>query len=384
MLKPLLLCALIGLFVACNQPKGVFQESPYDSELNRVANSLTGTKKKTKHLRGLETVFQQAQHLDLVLVDSLLEENRPDLWPAVNALYRRLQIRQRKITALQPLRAKNGYEPTLPFVPNIAEKEAESRRNAATYLYDKAQKLLVEAEKGNRPAAREALFTLQDLKQHYYLYWENANALLDSARILGISHILLTNLPATPPWTGPVFWKEVSAQSRRLNDEWHTYYFTFSPNQPYDYVVECQVKSIQVGSESRSESTTTEEKDIEKGFEEKKDTVGNVIERKPIYEHVKAEIRKLSLSRRAEGVLAVAVHNIHDNALVLSKNLPVFYNYSADFTYVSGDQRALSSSIISSADLYPSAPSEDRMSEHLLGDMQSDLFYFLKKHLVKR
>ncbi len=384
MLKPLLLFAFIGLFIACTQPKSVFQESPYESGLARAANRLTGTNKRMKHLRGLETVFQQAQYLDLALVDSLLEENRPDLWPTVNALYRRLQVRQRKITALQPLRAKNGYEPTLPFVTNIAEREAESRRNAATYLYDKAQKLLAEAEKGNRPAAREALSTLQDLKQHYYLYWENTNALLDSARVLGVSHILLTNLPSTPPEKGLFFWKGVFAQTRRLNDEWHTYYVAFLPDQPYDYVVECQVKSIQVGSESRSESTTTEEKDIEKGFEEKKDTAGNVIERKPIYEHVKAEIRKLSLSRAAQGVLAVEVHNIHDNALILSEDLPVAYSYSEDFTYVSGDQRALSSMIMSSADSYPSAPGEDRMSERLLGNMQSELFYFLKKNMAKR
>ncbi len=383
MLKPLLSLALAGFLFACSQPKSVFQKSPYESEVAHFASQLTGKNQKTKHLQGLETSFQQAQTLDLALVDSLLNENRPELWPTVNALHRRLQTRQEKVAALQPLRAKNGYEPTLHFVTDMAEQEANSRRNAATYLYDKAKKgLTAAAENGDRPAAREAFYALQDLKQNYYRYWENANALLDSVRILGVAHILLTNLPATEASAGEAFWKEVSVQARRLNDEWHIYYPTFSPTQQYDYVVECRVSSIQVGSESRSETTRTEEKDIEVGYEEKKDTAGRVIERKPVYEHIKAEIRELSLSKSAEGILAVEVRNVHNNQLLFSQNLPANYQYKESFTYVSGDSRA-TSAVTNSANMYPTAPFNSTMSDHLMDNMQTELHYFLKKKLAK-
>lgn len=383
MLNLLLSVALSGLLFACSQPKSTLHQSPYESDVTHFVGHLTGKKKKTKHLQGLETAFQQAQIFDLALVDSLLEENRPELWPIVNTLYRRLQVRQQKVAGLQPLRAENGYEPTLWLVTNITEKEADSRRKAAAYLYDKAQRLLTEAiEKGNRPAARDAFHTLQDIKQNYFLYWENTNALLDSARILGVAHILLTNLPNMEASASQTFWRDVSTQARRLNDEWHVYYPVFVVGQPYDYIVQCHVKSIQIGSESRSETTRTEEKDVEKGFEEKKDTAGRVIERIPIYEHVKAEIRQLSLSKKADGVLTVTVHNVHNNALVVSKDLSAHYNYSEDFTYVSGDERALSSSVMTSFNWYPSAPSNDSMSGHLGSNMQSQLFWFLKKNLA--
>ena len=386
MMKLLLLSIfLTALFSACSKPRSIFQASPYDPEVARYTTKLTGTKKKARHLQGLETAFQQAQRLNLRLVDSLLEENRPELWPIVNTLHRRLQARQKKVTALQPLRSKDGYEPTLHFVTNMADREAESRRNAATYLYGKARKLLTEAaETGHRPAAREAFHTLQDLKQNYYLYWENANALYDSARVLGVTHILFAQLTA-PDSKAPVSRWEVSAeQARRLNDEWHRYYIVFSPARQYDYVVQCRVESMQVGSECRSETTRTEEKDIQTGCEEIKDTSGQVIERKPIYERVKAEVRQLSLSRRADGVLAVEVRNVHNDSLVVSKALAAYYNYSEDFTYVSGDARALTHLVSTSFDSYPSAPSDDRMREHLLGNMQSQLFRLLKKNLAER
>lgn len=380
-MKPLYLIVFTGLLFACSQPRNTFPRSPYDSEVTRFASRLTGKKQKVKHLQGLENAFQQAQRFDLALIDSLLDENRPEHWPVVNTIYRRLKVRQEKVAVLQPLRAENGYEPALWLVSDVGNKEADSRRKAAAYLYDKAQKLLAEAaETGNRPAAREAFYTLQDLKQNYYHYWENANALFDSARILGVAHILLTNLPAPEPAAGQVFWREVSSQARRLNDEWHVYYPTFLANQPYDYVVQCQVKSINVGTESRSETTRTEEKDLEKGFEEKKDTAGRVIERKPIYEHVQAEVRQLSLSRKANGLLVVEVRNVHQNLLVVSKEISADYNYSEAFTYVSGDERALTFSVTTSATLLPSSPSASSMSDHLMGNMQSELFRFLKKN----
>jgi len=107
-----------------------------------------------------------------------------------------------------------------------------------------------------------------------------------------------------------------------------------------------------------------------------------VLERIPIYEHVKAEIRELTLSKQAYGTLSVLIRNVHSDAVLFAVNLPGGYNYRENFTFVSGDSRALKSSVMTSPNPFPTAPADFTMSDHVIDDLRAALFSFLKKNLA--
>lgn len=382
-MRPFLFCPLLAalLFCACATPnhQPLLKKSPYDSDINHAAEKLDRKKKKAKHVKRLETAFQKAQRADLLATDSLLQLETPDRWLYINALHRRIQSRQAKISSLLPLRADDGYQPDLLIATDIRERENASRKMAAAYLYDRANALLAEtARTGRKQPARDAYHTLRDLKSNYYRYWENANALIDSAYLAGQAHILLE----TDAGSGNSgLWQNAGPFGvEHFNTEWLLFYQNPAARPHFDFRVKSRLQSIYVGPENRWESSHTETKQIEVGQKEVRDSTGKVIERTPIYETVSATITEIHLSKNASATLYVEVFDEHNGGIISSQFLSDEQHFDESFFYISGDERALTNKPFTSIGA-PSAPSDWAMEDRLTSSLHSSLRWYCRETL---
>jgi hypothetical protein len=383
-MRILLFCSLlcIGL-LACVAPNPypLLKKSPYDSSVSHYAGKLDGKKKKSKHVKGLESAFQSAQRADLLAADSLLNLDAPDRWLYLNALHRRIQDRQAKVVPLLPLRADDGYRPDLLLVTDIAERESASRRAAATYLYDRANALLAETESsGRKQPARDAYYTLRDLKDNYYRYWENANALIDSAFQAGQAHVLLESdargsLSFWQPGTllAPLY----------FNTEWLRFYQYPNARAEFDFRVKSRLTEMHVGPENRWETIFTETKQIEVGHKEVRDSTGNVVERTPIYETVCATVTEVHVTKSASATLYVEISDERSGRLVGSEWLSDHQNYDETFVRISGDERALTHRPFTTIGC-PSVPSDWAMEDRLVSSLQGSLAFYCRRTLAGR
>ena len=186
LLAPVLLLSF--LLTACHTAQKFIESGDYDGAIEFCVRKLRGkSKKKTEYVQGLEAAFRKAQARDLATVKHLIAEDRPENWERINEIHRGMNARQRKISPLTPLVSKDGYRAKFEFV-NIGKLESESREKAAEYLYNCAEDLLQQAEKGDRLAAREAYNTLKSLETRYFRQYKNKDRMLQDARSLSATH----------------------------------------------------------------------------------------------------------------------------------------------------------------------------------------------------
>lgn len=355
-------------FSSCASPNAqpLLKKSPYDPTINNTVGKLDGKKKKPKHVKRLETAFQSAQRADLLAADSLLSLATPDRWLYINALHRRIQSRQRKIAPLLPLRADDGYQPDLLLVADIADRENASRRAAATYLYDRANALLAQTHAtGRKQPAREAYHTLLNLKTNYFRYWENTNALIDSAFLAGQAHILLQADMRSGTRSSQNFWM---SRPRQFDTEWLLFYQNPHARPHFDFVVKNSLTNLYVGLENRWETNRTESKQIEVGCKEVRDTSGKVVERTPIYETVSATVTEVRITKSATATLHMEVLDGHTGAVLHGEYLHDRQDFDETWVSVSGDTRALNC-VPATTGGFPSAPSDWAMEDRVIDDL---------------
>lgn len=357
----LLFAVLYGCTGGSSKP--LLKKSPYDRTFRYYADRLDGKKQKTKHIKKMETAYQQAQKADLLAADSLLNLEKPDRWLYVNAYYRRVGDRQQKVLSLMPLQSPDGYKPDLLIIPNISERETASRKASAQFLYEKAQNQLAV---GHPAAARGAYRTLVNLRDNYYPVWENASQLLDQASVQGVEHVLLESDRLVPAFL--------------QDSKWQRFYRNRFDRDSFDVVIRTDGIQVFVGPDEATTTTFTESKEIQVGVEEKKDTSGNVVERTPIYETIYATVTETIVTKIADASVYVDVLDGYTGALLRSETMSAQYLFSESAYQVSGDCRALSSTINTSAfNIF--TPPYWEMENRVLAKLEDDFGWFVKSRL---
>lgn len=344
-----LLFAVLFFAASCRSPQKLTESGNYDEAIEICLRKLTGkSKKKTEYVKTLEDAFRKAQARDLRLSDRLVADNKSENWEKVNRLHQQIRIRQERIRPLIPLRSKDGYHAKFEFV-HIDQLERDSREKAAQFLYDSAEDLLAQAEKGDRKAARQALATLIDLEQRYFRQFRDKEALKRRARDLGTSYILFEMRNNSNKVLPRDFETRILAIGKNdLDSEWKSFSFNRNANAIYDYETVFDLSNIDISPERISERQFVEEKEIQDGWEYvldergnvKKDSLGNDIKRAKMVK-IRANIIEVYQTKAARitGSLAVfdgSRRNLIDSAPLGTEVL--FENYASTYT---GDARAL-------------------------------------------
>ena len=354
----ILVVLLAGCFGNASSP--LLKKSPYDADFNYHAKRISSNSPKTKHLKKMEAAYQSAQKADLVAVDSMLHLEKPDRWLYINAYHRRMQARQQKVLAIQPLETKDGYKPDFLIIDNLSERETASRQAAARYLYEQGEMLLQE---GTHAAAREAFAVLTDLQENYYPVWENAQALKDSASILGTEHILVAG--------------GLTPTALFLDSKWQKFYLNASERASFDIIINTSRLTIDVSPDIESDYTYTETADVEVGYTEKKDSNGVVIERSPIYESVSATVTETTIEKYADASVDVDVFDGVTGTPIYATRLYAHSDFHDHYIKITGDRRALSSNVAESL-FSIFTPSYFAMEDKVTDALNCDLASFVR------
>lgn len=339
---------ILSMLTSCTSVRKTIESGNYDRAIDLSIGKLKGKKhKKEEQVKNLELAFAKANNRDFGVINNLLSEGNPKHWERVNAMYRKIQDRQAKVTPLLPLVAKTGYKANFK-IEDISAYERNSRNNAAQFAFQNANKLLQKAENGDRIAARQA----------YDEYWKAKNfgtpidgleAGIEKAKMLGTTHILVdvTN-NSNAVLTREFYNRMMNMSTRDLASAWLEYHFTDERPRQYDYKVLIKLNTIDVSPERVNTREYVEENKVEDGWDYildakgnvKKDSAGNDMKQKK-YTVVKAFVKEVFQSKAAIVSGDVEIIDFYKNNLLERERLStevVFENYASTFT---GDKRAL-------------------------------------------
>lgn len=344
------LCFTLLLATGCTSPQDLLEKGDYDRAVSLALKKLAGKKKKAKYVVALEEAFEKANQRDLYWAERLKKENRAENWADIHEIYAKIRRRQDAIRPLLPLIDDDGIQAKFQFV-RIDDLELEAKKKAADYHYSEAQRLLDQAKRGDRLAARNAYEELDQLNRYYQNYKDQA-VLEQQALDLGNTRILLkleNNAGVVLPYALEDELLRFPIQG--LNSRWQTYLTRSEPKSPPHYQVVINFTNIVVSPERVKERAFEESREVQDGFEYVLDNNGNVLKdslgndvKVPRKIWVRAQVLETLQSKEASVAGYIELYDMTNNNLLERKPLradALFENYASTFR---GDRRALSTS----------------------------------------
>lgn len=338
----------IILLSSCQSINKAVESGDYERAIAIASRKISGDKKKsTKHIIWLEEAYHKALKRDLDKVKFLTDENRPENFDRIFAIYSDVKNRQDALLPLLPLVGKDGYRAEFKFI-KVEGLLKETSKQAAAYHYKNAKDYLAKAKKGDKWAAREAYAELGMVHRHYKHY-DNLEEMKEEAIFLGTNRVLIRTENRSLV-SMPIGFEEalLSMDIKSLNDRW-TEFYTIEPGYAeIDMVAEMEVSSFDVSPEREHVREFVERKEIKDGWEYfydsngnvAKDTLGNDI-KKPKMVWVHADIIEVSRTKKARVGGIVKFYDARTTELLNSKTVnvsSVYDDYSCTFR---GDRRAL-------------------------------------------
>lgn len=338
------------LLLHCSSPAKLVETGSYDTAIQLAVQKLAGKeRKKATHVLALQEAFSKATQRDMERAEKLKASGRPEDWEQVYDIYHQIEARQNRIEPLLPLVDENGKKASFLFV-HTEELTREAREEAAAFLYADALRLMELARNNrDRPAAREAMNQLDKITRYYRVY-RNRDALMEEARVLGTTFILV-ELQNRAPVVLPSGLEEELLQLGFGNQQGQWRVFHNSPQEgiQYDYRASYLLMNIQVSPGTVNERQFEESREIEEGFNYvldekgnvKKDTAGNDI-KVPKKVLIKAAVLENYQSKAARLSGKLELYDFRTHSIIDIQDLgaeAVFENYAATFR---GDERALS------------------------------------------
>lgn len=343
----LVLLAFAIFVTSCARTQKLVEQGRYDEAVELATRKLSGKKrKKIKHVKALEKAFEKATQQDMQRIARL--ENRPGSEERIVDIYRHIRLRQEKVAPLLPLLSVKGYQAEFRFV-KVDELETAAMKKAAKALYTTAEYQLVDAERGDKLAARDAFHNLEKI-ENYFSNYRNVNELKFKARELGTTHVLFEMKNNAQVILPSEFENEVLRMGvDELNSGWNQFHLSESATEKIDLKVRMNLTQIDVSPERIKEREYVDSKEIEDGFDYvldangnvMKDTLGNDI-KVPRRVLIRARVFEVFQSKAAIVSGHLEYFDARNGDLIRSTPISVeavFENYASNFT---GDRRALS------------------------------------------
>jgi len=314
-MKHLLLLALLLASMASlkSQETYVVQGDPDQSLAAYGAKLFQQPKGKQKEtdLRRFEAAYRLAHEQDSKALEQLDAQQSPENWPRINALHRQIEARQQLLAALQPLSSKKGYTPELPAIESIKTLQATSRWKAADYLYNRAKNLLAPSDDALRQqAAQQAYYTLFELKTNYFEFWEDADALMETARQSGMVHVLLQTNEHELEEEALLIRQFMGLGNADESYGWFAFHTSELARPGFDYRVRCTLKQLDASPLNMSKGRLTETQLVGYsypfGFEM---MPGDLPSNSLVARAVRKHKTTYQYSRAASGILSVELFN---------------------------------------------------------------------------
>ena len=349
-LKSILIAAMTLLLAsACTSPEKLIEKGDFDKALIVSARKLSGKKKKKqKYVRAVEEAFRKVTNRDMRKAKALEAEGRPENWVEINRIYSKVKNRQNLIEPLLPLVDKEGYKADFQFV-RVDGLLHQSKEKAAHFYYIEGKRLMAQAERGDKEAARDAYRQFEKIGQYFRSYKDEAN-LMRKAHDLGVTYVLFRMENNSNVLLPRDFEREIKRISvADLESKWRTVHLNAQAGRRYDYNVIMNFQHIEVSPGLIKERTYTDTRNIEDGWRYVLDQNGNVLKdslgndvKEPNFIDIYADVYESCQTKSA--IVSGELEFIDNRTRQLFHREPItaeaiFENFAATFK---GDQRALS------------------------------------------
>lgn len=331
----LLTCASF-ILAGCINTQRLINSGAYDEAIRIGVSRLQRNKDKKKEVIRLEEAFHKAQKRDLDRVSFLKKEAEPTNSIEIYRIYEHISARQNMIRPLLPLYI-DEREASFRML-NVDEEIILWKKEAADYLYTRANDLL---NRNDKLSAREAYDALVELKELFPNY-RNVDALIVESwnrglnlvafRIENNSHNLVPaefdyELRHTDLWPS--------------TGKWYRFLGEQDPDSLADFAVVVNLRIVDVGPEQFKEVHYEETKEIQVGEKDLldedgvpvKDTAGNVI-KVPVMKVITAHVIETQQTKISKLAGSVEFYDMKRNRFVRSDPFDVqatFEHASAAF-----------------------------------------------------
>ncbi|WP_372937921.1 hypothetical protein [Seonamhaeicola sp.] len=277
MKKLLLFSTIITLVFACSAKKQVEQAvntGNYDQAITTALQKLStnkNKKRKAEYVVMLQDAYYKSVERDLNTIKHLKKDNNPELLKNIFELYLDLNARQETIKPILPLYA-NGKNVTFNF-NDYSDDIAKSKAKLSDYLYEKGINLLESDDKYTIREAYNTLEYLDDINPNF----ETTRHLLNEAHARG-THYVLVSINNQTQQVIPQRLEDdlLNFNTYGLNQFWTVYHANPSKEIDYDFLMQLQLKQINISPERVKEREYIREREIVDGLKYKKDANGNV------------------------------------------------------------------------------------------------------------
>lgn len=263
------------LLAGCASSKKLLYKGRYDASIDKAIKKLR-KKDKPEEAEILDKAYNLANDRDLSRIKYLREEDNPENWDEIFSLYSRLKYRQEKVRPVLPLRF-NGKVVNYKMI-DYDQKMAEAKSNAAEYYYNNGKKLLEEGIQ--KEDFRQAFDELNRAKSYAGSRFQDVDQLIDEARYLGISRVLVQTKVLSLIRLPEEFMQHLLAFDPDFykHSNWVEYYVDQrDKNVQFDYIIDVNIKNIIVTPDDVEESDEVIKREVEDGFEYALDKNGNVM-----------------------------------------------------------------------------------------------------------
>ncbi len=269
----LLLISIVVLF-ACSSPEKLLQRGDYDGLIDKSIKKVIKDPNSQEDVELLDKAYKLANDRDMERVKYLKLEDNPNNWDEVLQLYATLKSRQTKVRKVLPLKL-HGRTISYEYIDYDAEMVA-AKRKAAEYYYEHGKSLM---ENKTKESYRQAYVELGKARDYSGGSYPNLDQMIDEAKILGISRVLVSVINKTPLRMPEDFMDNLLAiNTYGLNSQWVEYHFKpLDEKIEYDYYIDINLQIVDVSPELVKEDDRLVKKKVEDGFNYALDANGNVM-----------------------------------------------------------------------------------------------------------
>jgi hypothetical protein len=259
---------------SCAGTKKQMQRGNYDIVISKCVKKLVKKPDSQEHSSMLDKAYKLANDQDLERIKYLKTENNPDNWDEIFNRYANLKDRQSLVRTVLPLKL-GGRSINYEYIDYDAEI-VRAKKNAAEYYYTNGKQLLQNKDK---ESYRNAYYQLTRAQQYAGSSYPDLNDLINKARLMGISKVLVKVENSSRIMISPDFQDQLlSFSAQDLNSEWVEYQLrNFGKDADFDYVAVVHLIDIVVSPEDTRNIDRIYKKDVQDGFEYAKDSRGNVM-----------------------------------------------------------------------------------------------------------
>jgi hypothetical protein len=346
-----LIYSLILIFAlnlsSCTSVKKSYEKRDYEEVVSRF---LDKNKYDDLDLSYFEKSYTRVVESDKAKILALKTINtNGERWEEIFDLYAKINERQNKLLRLFPLNYTNGEKANIEIF-NFTAALDEARINAAEFYYDQGIKLL---RSGIKSQIRQSLEYFNASKK-YYISYKDINDLIAEAEFKGKNYVLLIVDKNPAIFLPPSFEQSILDNVKLTNpDQWVNIDYKPKENVNYDYVVKLNLYAVNVSPDALKETSETEEKTIEDGWQYlldskgnvKKDSLGNDI-KVPKYTKISCVVKATTMNKTAQVIGDATIYQYATKDYL--KNTKCTGNATFDYVFyqIAGNKNALSTETI--------------------------------------